>query len=124
MTAESWLPARGRGWVFILLKGFEHPNLPEIPPAESEGLGELEDLILSHEHLQARPVFHIPSPHLAFLGWFVGWAEWERASWKEKKGQGSNLESLERSRTRKEGIRRQPCTADPPRHPFLGLGLA
>lgn len=62
MTAESWLPARGKGWVFILLKGFEHPILPEIPPAESEGLGELEDLILSHEHLQARPVFHIPSP--------------------------------------------------------------
>lgn len=61
MTAESWSPARGRGWVFILLKGFEHPILPEIPPAESEGLGELEDLILPHEHLQARPVFHTPS---------------------------------------------------------------
>lgn len=52
VKAESWSPARGRGWVFILPKGFEHPILLQIPPAESKGLGELEDLILLHEHLE------------------------------------------------------------------------
>lgn len=71
MTAESWSPARGRGWVFILPKGFEHPILPEIPPAESEGLWELEDLILSREHLKSRSAFH-PRPRFGISGVVCG----------------------------------------------------
>lgn len=113
VTAEDWSSSRGRSWVFILPRSFEYPIL-QIPPAESKGFRELEDLILPPLTSGVKACVFIP------LTWGSQSCLW---------GEQSRREPFRRSRKAKavigkgsvtKEIRNQLCAKDASKHPFPG----